>query len=213
MTRSHGKSLQVNNALNRAGEIRGRLQLAEHATLAHRIAVSLLAAAYDDARAATLLIGNYGPDLVGSALSLVRPMNEKLRRGCWFFLGATEEQADQFLTHDRLPPSNVMVEAIEREEPFRSFPIFSMQHQNGISHLHSFTHGGNQIALPYMVTNEIGASYADVDVFHALVSIEAIGITSVLVTIMVAGESSPELAQEVLETFGREFNIPPARGG
>lgn len=124
MTRSHDKSVQVNDALNRAGEIRGRLQLAEHATLAHRVAVSLLAAAYDDARAATLLIGNYGPDLVGSALSLVRPMNEKLRRGCWFFLGATEEQADQFLTHDRLPPSNVMVEAIEREEPFRSFLSF-----------------------------------------------------------------------------------------
>ncbi|WP_164084986.1 DUF6988 family protein [Stenotrophomonas maltophilia] len=213
MTRSHDKSVQVNDALNRAGEIRGRLQLAEHATLAHRVAVSLLAAAYDDARAATLLIGNYGPDLVGSALSLVRPMNEKLRRGCWFFLGATEEQADQFLTHDRLPPSNVMVEAIEREEPFRSFPIFSMQHQNGINHLHSFTHGGNQIALPYMVTSEIGASYADGDVFHALESIEAIGITSVLVTIMVAGESNHELAQEVLNTFGREFNIPTGPSG
>lgn len=207
MTRSHQKAIEVNDALNRAGMIRGGLQLAEHATVAHRVAVALLTAAYDDARSATLLIGNHAPDLVGSALSLVRPMNEKFRRGCWFFLAATEEQAQVFLERDELPNTRIMVAAIEREEPFNRYQIFTQQFQNGIEHLHSFTHGGNQIALPYLATREIGASYRDEDVFTALGSIEAIALTAVLVTIMVAGESSPELAQQVLEEFGAEFNI------
>lgn len=211
MTRSHQKSIEVNEALNRAGEIRGGLQLAEHATLAHRIAVALLTAAYDDARSATLLIGNYAPDLVGSALSLVRPMNEKFRRGCWFFLGATEAQAQAFMDRDELPNTRVMVAAIEAEEPFKCFPIFTRQFQNGIEHLHSFTHGGNKIAIPYLATNEIGASYQDDDVINALESIEAIALTSVLVTIMVAGESSPEIAGGVLQRFGAEFQIPTSR--
>lgn len=205
---THQKSIEVNEALNRAGEIRGGLQLAEHATLAHRIAVALLTAAYDDARSATLLIANYAPDLTGSALSLVRPMNEKFRRGCWFFLGATEAQAQAFMDRDELPNTKVMVAAIEAEEPFKRFNIFTQQFQNGIEHLHSFTHGGNQIAIPYLATTQIGASYQDDDVIKALESIEAIALTSVLVTIMVAGESSPEIAGEVLERFGAEFKIP-----
>lgn len=205
MTRSHQRSIEVNQALIRAAEIRAGLQLAGDATLAHRIAVALLAAAYDDARAATLLIGNYGPDLVGSALSLVRPMNEKFRRGCWFFLGATEEQADAFMQKDELPSTKAMVEAIEAEGPFNQFPIFSEQFQAGINHLHSFTHGGNQIAIPYLATNEVGASYLDDDIFYALESIEAIGMTAVLITILVAGESNPEGAQRALDAFGAEF--------
>lgn len=205
MTRSHQRCIEVNQALIRAAEIRAGLQLDGDATLAHRIAVALLAAAYDDARAATLLIGNYGPDLVGSALSLVRPMNEKFRRGCWFFLGATEEQAVAFMERDKLPSPQKMVAAIEADGPFSQFPIFSGQFQAGIDHLHSFTHGGNQIAIPYLATNEVGASYLDEDIFYALESIEAIGMTAVLITILVAGESNPEGAQRALDAFGAEF--------
>ncbi|WP_425534080.1 DUF6988 family protein [Xanthomonas campestris] len=157
------------------------------------------------------LFRNYAPDLVGSALSLVRPMNEKFRRGCWFFLRATEAQAQAFMDRDELPNTRVMVAAIEAEEPFKCFPIFTRQFQNGIEHLHSFTHGGNKIAIPYLAMNEIGASYQDDDVINALESIEAIALTSVLVTIMVAGESSPEIAGGVLQRFGAEFQIPTSR--
>ncbi|QBG94997.1 hypothetical protein EYC55_05145 [Xanthomonas oryzae] len=132
-------------------------------------------------------------------------MNDKLRRGCWFFLAASEEQAAAFMERDVLPSTKTMVEAIESKEPFNQFPIFSRQFQVGIDHLHSFTHGGNQIVVPYLTTNEVGASYRDDDIFHALESIEAIGLTAVLITILVAGDSNPQGAQTVLNAFGVEF--------
>ncbi|WP_425480314.1 DUF6988 family protein [Pseudoxanthomonas winnipegensis] len=73
-------------------------------------------------------------------------MNERFRRGCWLFLAATEDEAQDFLDRDELPGMRLMVKAIEREKPFSRFPIFTQQFQNGIEHLHSFTHGGNQTA-------------------------------------------------------------------
>lgn len=93
------------------------------------------------------------------------------------FLGATEAQAQAFMDRDELPNTRVMVAAIEAEEPFKCFPIFTRQFQNGIEHLHSFTHGGNKIAIPYLAMNEIAASYQDDDVINALESIEAIALT------------------------------------
>lgn len=109
------------------------------------------------------------------------------------------------MERDELPSAKTMVAAIEADGPFSQFPIFSGQFQAGINHLHSFTHGGNQIAIPYLATNEVGASYLDDDIFYALESIEAIGMTAVLITILVAGESNPEGAQLALNAFGAEF--------
>ncbi|MGQ5312485.1 hypothetical protein ACULMH_02320 [Xanthomonas arboricola pv. corylina] len=48
------------------------------------------------------------------------------------FLGATEAQAQAFMDRDELPNTRVMVAAIEAEEPFKCFPIFTRQFQNGI---------------------------------------------------------------------------------
>jgi hypothetical protein len=191
-----------------AGEQSSRLRMPGSMPEHHRTALALLRAAYDDAVAINYLVRSHGGELAGSVFSLLRPMNDKIKRGSWFLFCGDEESALDFLRNDN-PPKGNLAQQIEAHSPFDQFRIFSELYQNAFSFFHSFTHGGNQIANGYMAGNGIGASYPDDKIIQAIDHAHAVGITAVQVMVMLGGEYDPATGHDILDQFGARF-VPPA---
>ena len=191
-----------------SGEQASRLRMPGSMPEHHRTALALLRAAYDDAVAINHLIGSLGGELAGSAFSLLRPMNDKIKRGSWFFFCGDEASALDFLKNDN-PPKGNLANAVELHPPFDQFKIFSELHQNAFKFFHSFTHGGNQIANGYMTSNGIGASYPDDKIIQSIDHSHAVGITAVQVMVMIGGVYDLATGQDILDQLGARF-LPPA---
>lgn len=174
----------------------------------HRAALALLRAAYDDASAINYLIAKLDGELAGSAFSLLRPMNDKLKRGSWFFFCGDDDSALDFLRNDNAPRGN-LAEQIEAHPPFDQFRIFSELYQNAFKFFHSFTHGGNQIANGYIGRDGIGASYPNERIVQAIDHAQAVGVTAVQLIVMLGGEYDAATAHDILDQLGARF-IPPS---
>lgn len=176
----HLKDLQF------AGDQMSRLRMAGSMPTHHLTALALLRAAYDDAVAINFLVFKLGGELAGSAFSLLRPMNDKLKRGAWPFFCGDPQIASDFLKNDIGPKGN-LAGAIEEHDPFKELKIFSELYQNAYKYFHSFTHGGSQIANGYMAGSGIGASYPNERIAFSLDHAHAVGIASVQVIVMLGG--------------------------
>lgn len=192
-----------------AGEQASRLRMPGSMPEHHRTALALLRAAYDDAVAINHLIRSLGGELAGSAFSLLRPMNDKIKRGSWFFFCGDEASALDFLKNDKVPKGNLS-KAIEIHPPFDQLRIFSEVHQNAFKFFHSFTHGGNQIANGYMAGNGIGASYPDDKIIQAIDHAHAVGVTAVQVMVMLGGKYDLATGHDILDQLGARFLSPAA---
>ena len=194
-----------------AGDQASRLKMPGTMPEHHRTALALLRAAYDDAVSINHLVASLGGELAGSAFSLLRPMNDTIKRGSWFFFCGDEASALDFLQHDNVPKGN-LAQQIEAHPPFDQFKIFSEVYQNAFKYFHSFTHGGNQIANGYMAGNGIGASYPDDKIVQAIDHAQAVGITAVQVMVMLGGEYDLATGHEILDQLGARFvpqSAPP----
>lgn len=187
-----------------AGDQASRLRMSGDMPEHHRTALALLRAAYDDAVSINHLVGSLGGELAGSAFSLLRPMNDKIKRGSWFFFCGDEASALDFLKNDNVPKGN-LAEKIEVHPPFNQFKIFSEVHQNAFKYFHSFTHGGNQIANGYMAGNGIGASYPNEKIIQAIDHATAVGITAVQVMVMIGGEYDLATGHDILDQLSNRF--------
>ncbi|AXK72199.1 hypothetical protein DWG18_07820 [Lysobacter sp. TY2-98] len=192
-----------------AGEQASRLRMPGSMPEHHRTALALLRAAYDDAVAINMLVLNSSGELAGSAFSLLRPMNDKFKRGSWFLLCGDEESALDFLKNDNAPKGN-LAQQIEAHPPFDQFRIFSELYQNAFGFFHSFTHGGNQIANGYIASNGIGASYPESKIIQAIDHAQAVGITAVQVMVMLGGEYDSTTGNDILDQLGARFVPRPA---
>lgn len=194
--------------LHFAGEQASRLRMPGSMPEHHRTALALLRAAYDDAVAINHLVGNLGGELAGSAFSLLRPMNDKIKRGSWFYFCGDEASALDFLKNDNAPKGN-LARQIEIHPPFDQLRIFSELYQNAFRFFHSFTHGGNQIANGYMASSGIGASYPEDKIIQAIDHAHAVGITAVQVMVMLGGEYDLATGHDILDQLGARF-LPTA---
>jgi hypothetical protein len=209
VTNPQKKAQQNLHDLQFAGEQASRLQMPGSMPEHHRTALALLRAAYDDAVAINHLVASLGGELAGSAFSLLRPMNDKAKRGTWFFCCGDEATAVDFLRNDRVPKGNLAVD-IEKHAPFDQFRIFSELYENAFTHFHSFTHGGNQIANGYMSgCGGIGASYPEPMILQAIDHAHAVGITVVQILVMLGGEYDPHSAEDILNQFHARFLVSP----
>ncbi len=198
------RGAEVVSALNRAATMASRLQMPADVPDRWRVAWALLRAALDDAFAIAVLLHDHGPELAGSALTLLRPMNEKFKRGTWFGFCATDEQTQDFIENDRVPKRNLAGQ-IELHEPFNQWPMFSELYQNAWRKFDSFTHGGNQIVGGYMMVHGVGAAFPEADLLRVLDHVEGVGINAVHVMGMIAGNMGPDLARAVLADLEAEF--------
>ena len=192
------------------GDQASRLKMPGSMPEHHRTALALLRAAYDDSVAINHLVRSRGGELAGSAFSLLRPMNDKIKRGSWFFFCGNEATAFDFLKNDNAPKGNLALQ-IEDHPPFDQFRIFSEVYQNAFKFFHSFTHGGNQIANGYMVGNGIGASYPNEKIVQAIDHAHAVGILAVQVMVMLGGEYDPTTAHDILDQLRTRLVPSPAK--
>lgn len=207
MTPLQQRADQILNDLQFAGDQASRLRMPGTMPEHHRSALALLRAAYDDAVSINYLVRGLGGELAGSAFSLLRPMNDKLKRGSWFFFCGDEVSALDFLRSDNMPNGN-LAQQIEVHPPFDQFNIFSEVYQNAFRYFHSFTHGGNQIANGYSAGNGIGASYPDSKIMQSIEHAQAVGITAVQVMVMVGGEYDLATGHDILDQLGARFTPP-----
>lgn len=206
---AHRTALQRNadknlEDLQFSGEQASRLRMPASMPEHHRTALALLRAAYDDAVSVNHLVASLGGELAGSAFSLLRPMNDKIKRGTWFFLCGNEANAIDFLKNDAAPKGNLS-DQIEAHPPFDQMRIFSELYQNAFHFFHSFTHGGNQIANGYMRGAGIGASYPEDKIVQAIDHAHAVGITAVQVMAMIGGTYDETTAHSILDNLATRF--------
>lgn len=173
-----------------------------------RVGLALLRASFDDAAGLVELAKLHGEEFAGACFSLLRPMNEKFKRGTWIAFCATEEQVQSFIKGGSLPGGNLMAHAIEKAPPFDQFPVFSKLYENAGEKLHDFVHGGHQIAGAYTHGNGIGAAFGAENLKGALSHAEAVVATAAQVIIMIAGEFDVDQSQRALDDFTKAF-LPP----
>lgn len=183
------------------------LALPGHLPDRFRVGWALLRASLDHATAIAVLLAQHGGVLAGSACSLLRPMNEALKRGTWFLLCASDAETQSFLADDRLPRRNLAAE-IERIPPFDRFPIFSTQHANAWDRFHSYTHGGRAMVAAYTAGDGIGADLPDPELLRLLDHVEGVAMTGVHVMGAVCGEFDRGTAIRVLDALDA---MAPAR--
>ncbi|RAO75915.1 DUF6988 family protein [Dyella jiangningensis] len=170
-----------------------------------RVALALLRASFDDAAGLVELARLHGEEFAGACFSLLRPMNEKFKRGTWIAFCATDEQLQNFLDGGPLPGGNQMAQAIEKMPPFDQLPVFSKLYENAGEKFHDFVHGGRQIAGAYTRGDGIGAAFGAENLKGALSHSEAVIGTGAQVIIMIAGEVVPDQALRALDEFHRVF--------
>jgi hypothetical protein len=170
-----------------------------------RVALALLRASFDDAAGLVELARLHGEEFAGACFSLLRPMNEKFKRGAWIAFCATAEQVQNFIEGGPLPGGNQMAQAIEKVPPFDQFPVFSKLYENAGEKFHDFVHGGRQIAGAYTRGDGIGAAFGADNLKGALSHAEAVIGTGAQVMIMIAGAFAPDQAHRALDEFGKAF--------
>lgn len=149
----------VRRSLETMGAIIHTLQFPSDVSDRARVALALLRASTDDAAGLVELARMHGEQFAGACFSLLRPMNEKFKRGTWIAFCATDEQVQDFIAGGALPGGNHMAQAIEKIPPFDQFPVFSKLYENAGEKLHDFVHGGRQITGAYTRGNGIGAAF------------------------------------------------------
>ena len=196
---------KIQRSLATVGSIIAKLRFPTRVPDKVMAALALLRASFDDAAGIVELSRMHGGELAGACFSLLRPMNEKLKRGTWLALCATDAQVREFIDHDRLPGGNEIALAIERIPPFDQLPMFSEQHKNAWKKFHDFTHGGNQVVGAYTRGSGIGAAFGDENLQTALDHVESIVVLGAQIMIMVAGEYIMEEAKEALDELCQAF--------
>lgn len=200
---------QLLHSLNTSGELASRLQMPAAAPDRFRIAWALLRASFDDACAIGHLLQGHGVEMAGPAFTLLRPMNEKFKRGTWFGFCATDAEVQAFIATDEVPRRNLATE-IEAKPPFDQYPIFTRLYDNAWNRFNSFTHGGRQLVGAYTLGDGIGAAFPEQDIINMLAHVEGIAVTAVHVMCMICGEFEPELATSVLDELEAAFHPQPS---
>lgn len=104
-----------------------------------RIALALIHAALGDAVAVTVLLDSSPQPLSGPALTLLRPLTEKLKRASWA-LAADDEVVNTAYENDDFPSGRQLVQAIEANNPEHT--LFTRLFGATPNMLHGFVHGG-----------------------------------------------------------------------
>ncbi|MEN5316330.1 hypothetical protein ABE509_02115 [[Pseudomonas] hibiscicola] len=211
MTPIQVKANQVLHSLNTAGALASRLQMPAATPDRFRIAWALLRASFDDACAIAYLLQGHGVEMAGPAFTLLRPMNEKFKRGTWFGFCASDAEVQAFIAKDDVPRRNLAAE-IEAHPPFDQYPIFTMLYDNAWSRFNSFTHGGGQLVGAYTLGDGIGAAFPEQDIINMLAHVEGAAVTAVHVMCMICGEFEPDLATHVLDELAVAFHPQPGSG-
>lgn len=110
--------MSLENPRQRAEAIRNRLELASNALTGirlpgrmaerHIIAIALLRASLDDDAAAIVeLIRGHGDAFTRPAYTLLRPMNEKAKRGAYFAFCDDDADVIRFNTKDKMPDGDL----------------------------------------------------------------------------------------------------------
>lgn len=169
-----------------------------------RVSLALLRASFDDATGIVELFRIHGSEFAGACFSLLRPMNEKLKRGTWIAFCATDAEVQDFVQKNSIPRRDLSKD-IEQVPPFDKFPVFSEQYANAWAKFHDFTHGGNQVVGAYTQGDGIGAAFGEAAILGALDHVEAIVVMGAQVMAMVAGDFVPDQAHKALDKLTTAF--------
>lgn len=198
------RAAEVRRSLEIVGNAIAKLRIPGQVPDRARVALALIRASFDDAAGIVELLRMHGNEFSGACFSLLRPMNEKLKRGTWINFCASESEVQNFLIEDALPRRNLAAE-IERIPPFDQYPMFSQQHANAWDKFHSFTHGGNQVVGAYTMGSGIGSAFREPDILNMLNHVESIVVMGAQVMAMVAGEYAPAEAHATLDELTAAF--------
>jgi len=179
-----------------------RLTLPEHSSKHHRVAWALLRLAFDHSVSITDNFYHHGSSRAGLPFALLRPMNDAMKRGAWFALCATEQQAVDFLDCETLPKQSTIVESLENCSPFNSSPFFSQQFEVARTKFNDFTHGGKVVVGAYLSGHGIGAAFSERDVHEILSYVEVVAMVAVQVMANVGAQYDPEIADQVIIAIG-----------
>ncbi|WEN13899.1 hypothetical protein PY254_11675 [Rhodanobacter sp. AS-Z3] len=198
------RAIQVRQSLETSGNAVSKIRIPAGVPDKVRASLALLRASFDDATGIVELFRIHGGEFAGACFSLLRPMNEKLKRGTWIAFCATDAEVQDFIQNDKIPQRNLSQE-IEQIPPFDQFPMFSQQHANAWDKFHSFTHGGNQVLGAYTSGEGIGASFGDQAILGVLDHVESIVVMGAQVMAMIAGNYVPDQAHGVLDELTAAF--------
>ncbi|MHB1059057.1 MAG: DUF6988 family protein [Rhodanobacter sp.] len=203
-TTIQSRAIEVRRSLETCGNAVSKLRFPAHMPDQVRVSLALLRASFDDATGIVELFRIHGSEFAGACFSLLRPMNEKLKRGTWIAFCATDAEVQDFIKHDKIPRRNLSQE-IERIPPFDQFPMFSQQHTNAWDKFHNFTHGGNQVVGAYTQGGGIGAAFGEKNILGVLGHVESIVVMGAQVMAMIGERYIPDQAHSLLDELTAAF--------
>lgn len=151
----------VQTAQQRLRTVQEAIQPTETLPLASRreqIALALIRAALGDALAMTVLLDNSQQPLAGPALTLLRPLTEKLKRASWA-LAAEDGMVITAYERDNFPSGRQVVQAVEANNPEHT--LFTKLFEATPATFHGFVHGGSVLIKGYMVDSAIGGQFPE----------------------------------------------------
>jgi hypothetical protein len=167
------------------------------------IALALIRAALGDALAMTVLFDNRPQPLAGPALTLLRPLTEKLKRASWA-LAAEDEVVITAYEKDNFPSGRQLVQAIEANNPEHT--LFTRLFNATPAMLNGFVHGGSVLIKGYMVDSAIGGQFPEQVLTDVLNYIGDLAVEAGLAAAELLGkhdEASAVRAVQQLETVIR----------
>ncbi|MCF6226389.1 MAG: DUF5677 domain-containing protein [Xanthomonadales bacterium] len=133
-----------------------------------------------------------------SAYALVRPMLETSFRAIWLHSCATDEQVQNCMEKDRWESAWNLI--LEIEEKNDNAPILSGIWSDARPRLHSYTHGGVEIAIRQLGNeSSIAPNLSDLEVFQLM---QTVGFVSWMVLGEIINLSKNESQLGVFEKLG-----------
>ncbi|MBB5876183.1 hypothetical protein [Xanthomonas sp. 3498] len=162
-----------------------------------RIALALIQAALGDAVAITVLLDHSEKEpLAGPALTLLRPLNEKLKRASWAF-AAEDEAVVTAYQKDKFPNGDVMVRVIEAVNP--EHDLFTRLFEASPRMVHAFVHGGAGLISGYMGDSTVGGRFSSKALAAALEYIGDLAVEAGLLSIDILAKYDKDSAFEAME--------------
>lgn len=161
-----------------------------------RIVLALIGAALEDALAMTVLLDSSPRPLSGSALTLLRPLTEKLKRAAWAF-AAQDKVVITAYEKDDFPGGSQLVEAIQANNPGHT--LFTRLFDATPAMFNGFVHGGSVLIKGYMDGGAIEGQFPEKALANVLDHIGDLAVEAGLVVTELLEKYDPAMAVRAVQ--------------